>query len=414
MVTELLLTADEATLGKLDAYTMSHQSLMELVVERSNCKTIFQDSRRQYLDIDSWHGVIIDKNGEITGVDWHHTWSGRFLRLSLEWLPPTVTALNLRACDRSNEQFDPLKLPLGIKRAIFHLNRLRRTVNWKNWPPHLSHLDISHNNLNGTVDLSHLSKNMRDLYLHSNAFDGTLYTSVLPVGMTSLQTHSNSFDGAYVKELPNELTLLTLQRTTNADSQHKASEWLTLHNNKVIIAFLVNCGNILDSAHISQDLEVLLLDRTRTEGSLRLKNLSRSITELTIINNDVSGSVDFLSLPPVIVRCDLHANSLSGTADLTGLPDSLQIFDVHHNFFSGPIDLTRLPQSFQQVILSYNSFQGAVDLRVLPDNIRQVDLRGNNFQEIRRPLVYPNSLESIDFSQCEKATNPKDCDLRKK
>ena len=115
------------------------------------------------------------------------------------------------------------------------------------------------------------------------------------------------------------------------------------------------------------------------EGSLALKWLPFSVTELLLFQNTLSGSIDLASLPDKMEELDLSCNSFTGEIDLCFLPDSLIILDLSNNMLSGTVDLEDLPKSLMKLYLYQNAFTGNINLTSLPDDMEELSLSQNDF-----------------------------------
>ena len=147
-------------------------------------------------------------------------------------------------------------------------------------------------------------------------------------------------------------------------------------------------------------------------GSVDLKWVPQSVTDLAIFWMDLEGTVEtcFLPghlelfsiqsnhfrgtfcielLPRELRSVVISANRLSGTLCMDKLPPALQCFDAERNQFHGALDLTDLPLSINIIRLEFNDFSGTIDLSKLPPKICFLRITNTKIKQERLVVRVP-------------------------
>eukprot|EP00009_Paramoeba_aestuarina_P000066 CAMPEP_0201509066 /NCGR_PEP_ID=MMETSP0161_2-20130828/2229_1 /ASSEMBLY_ACC=CAM_ASM_000251 /TAXON_ID=180227 /ORGANISM="Neoparamoeba aestuarina, Strain SoJaBio B1-5/56/2" /LENGTH=191 /DNA_ID=CAMNT_0047903913 /DNA_START=24 /DNA_END=599 /DNA_ORIENTATION=+ len=162
-----LLSAADASIGRIDKSTLPQQTLMELFIGKitQNRKGVCGDSETPW-DIGSWFGVDRNASDEVTDITWGYFRMGGSVQL--EWLPDTVTSVFLNN------------------------NRFEGTVCLTSLPVGLLKLSLSYNRFVGTIDVSCLPRGMIGLFLNNNMFEGETDFTQIPESLKLLWVSQNS------------------------------------------------------------------------------------------------------------------------------------------------------------------------------------------------------------------------------
>mmetsp|Transcript_6909 Transcript_6909/g.10462 ORF Transcript_6909/g.10462 Transcript_6909/m.10462 type:complete len:253 (-) Transcript_6909:47-805(-) len=157
------------SLGRLDHSLLPQQSLMEIFVADTVDIEAFQDSQRNFLDIQEWSGLTIsDEN--VTNIDFY----GMFYNggtLEFACIPNTVVTI------------------------LIGESMLTGEVPWKKMHNEIRCLRLVENQFCGSIDLTAVPRNLIVLWLHMNKFAGTLDFSDLPKNLVSLDLGMNKLSG---------------------------------------------------------------------------------------------------------------------------------------------------------------------------------------------------------------------------
>ena len=80
-------------------------------------------------------------------------------------------------------------------------------------------------------------------------------------------------------------------------------------------------------------------------GTLHWEHLPRSLTSLSVYNNQLRGPVDFSSLPRGLAHLWISSNAFSGELHFEHLPPGLRILNISNCHFSGFVDFSCLQRS---------------------------------------------------------------------
>ena len=114
-------------------------------------------------------------------------------------------------------------------------------------------------------------------------------------------------------------------------------------------------------------------------GTVVLKFLPCSMTELDMSFNALSGTIQLADLPEKMGNLNLSKNRLSGSLRLDDLPVPMKRVFLGQHTFSGEISLERLPKVLRVLNLSMNTHQGTICLTSLPPVLETMYLNENMF-----------------------------------
>ena len=206
----LLCTAD--CLGRFNLDSLSHQSLMELVVDGMAMKGRFYDYDNDFMDISSWNGTSLDEDGNVTELRWWHgslSWRGG--SIDLKFLPSTVEIVQLKSL-KMEGTFPNCHLPKALKDFNAANNLLYGGVLLESLPDKLEKLNLESNIFRGSIDLTRLPHNLTVLILGENKFEGSVNLTKLPSSMQTLALNTNQLTGSIsINSLPDSVRVLNLQ-----------------------------------------------------------------------------------------------------------------------------------------------------------------------------------------------------------
>ena len=299
---------ENAALGRLDYASLSHQALMEMVIDGDDSRKEFQDDSGNYKDIRDWKGVTLDSNGNVTEVRWEWYASA----LDLRWLPPTLmkfwyhAGYASRRVEKCNEPIQLhicyAQLPENLESFTMKRVGLRGEMDTRDLPRSLEIVDLPLNRIRGSLDLTTLPPEMKKLKMPLNEISGSIDMTSLPDRMIKLDLSSNKISG-------------TLDLTKLPHTMQKVD----LFSNKI-------------------------------SGSVDVSNLPASFIHLNLSSNAICAPLDLTKLSASTSVVKISHNKISGEVDLTQLPRNLTNLDLDGN------DIT-LRLDFRKSIRAYNRFQ---------------------------------------------------------
>mmetsp|Transcript_11450 Transcript_11450/g.17321 ORF Transcript_11450/g.17321 Transcript_11450/m.17321 type:complete len:287 (-) Transcript_11450:53-913(-) len=120
-------------------------------------------------------------------------------------------------------------------------------------------------------------------------------------------------------------------------------------------------------------------DLPKQGGSIDLKWLPSTVTDVTISDLCVQGTINTYELPRSLVVLDVRKNAFEGSFDIRGLPAEFRSLWGSENRFLGSVLLEALPDHMHSVSLSQNSFSGTLALNSLPETLLHLYLSNNKF-----------------------------------
>uniref|UniRef100_A0A7S4UM28 Leucine-rich repeat protein n=1 Tax=Paramoeba aestuarina TaxID=180227 RepID=A0A7S4UM28_9EUKA len=182
-----LINADPESLGRLEYTMMSQQSLMELLIDGFESKSVACGRAKTTRDLSEGKGVTLTESGDVDSIVWNECQlSGK---IDLQWLPPTVTEFRMRN------------------------NRIKGTVSCEMLPESLVFFTVNSNKLIGSLDLTRLPKTLQQLYAASNRLSGSLNLENLPITLVGLALWGNNFSGSVcLTKLPQTLISLSMDQ----------------------------------------------------------------------------------------------------------------------------------------------------------------------------------------------------------
>ena len=187
------LPAIDPSLGRLDYYTMSDQSLMEMLVDGMyiSKKQRFMDSNGNFRDISEWKYSLWNK--------WLTCENDRVTKIAFQDEKFTV------------KQFPFEFIPGLVGTFIASRCNLKGTLDTSLLPRALRRLKITHSELTGSIDCKGLPQTLMFMEISDNAFDGSLVLSDLPDGLTEFFVPRNHLSGGIsFDNLPSALAILDL------------------------------------------------------------------------------------------------------------------------------------------------------------------------------------------------------------
>ncbi|KAF5450561.1 hypothetical protein F2P56_030896 [Juglans regia] len=308
-------------------------------------------SNLQTLDVaqNSLTGVITEAHfSNLTKLKMLYLYSNSLiLRFSYNWVPPfQLYSIYLSSCKlgsafpkwlQSQKNYYQLYISdAGISDII--------PAWFWNFPPRLTYLDMSNNQLHGNLpDLS--SSRLDDfasIDLSANRFDGSI--PLFPLNMASLDLSNNRFSGpvSFLCKLNTPMLLESLNLSNNTLSGELPDCWTYIRD--LIVLNLANnnfYGKIPDSISSLESLQFLHLSNNGFVGNMpmSLQNCSELIT-IDLGANNLFGMVPpwIGNNLPNLVILNLRSNQLYGRLPLSLCRLShIQILDLSLNKIEGTI-----------------------------------------------------------------------------
>ena len=133
--------------------------------------------------------------------------------------------------------------------------------------------------------------------------------------------------------------------------------------------YTIGPGGSVDLKWVPQSVTDLAIFWMDLEGTVETCFLPGHLELFSIQSNHFRGTFCIESLPRELRSVVISANRLSGTLRMDKLPPTLKCFDAERNQFHGALDLTDLPLSINIIRLEFNDFSGTIDLSKLPPKI---------------------------------------------
>ena len=230
-----LCTAD-ASLGRFDFSSLSHQQLMEMLIENINGAAKLEykaDDTGDYLDVCTWLDIECDDDKNVTSIEFDSCFRGD---LNIEYIPQTVRRFKLLS-EGATGTLDTSALSVNLEDFFIPYNDFSGEVNFRTLPPCLERFNISYNQLTGSVDLTALPNILKLLDLAGNEFSGEVSLTELPACLCELDLSECSFFGSIrLDKLPRDMTSLCLNSNQFSGEIHlenlpKNLQYLSLHTN---------------------------------------------------------------------------------------------------------------------------------------------------------------------------------------
>ena len=269
----ILATADPA-LGRVEYYSLSDQTLMEILSEGllERCKTGIQDSNGLYTDVTDWAWVACSPAARVISIIADRC--DLVGSIALDFIPPEVTTFKA------------------------HNNALRGTLDSHRFPGKIISFDIGQNKCSGSVDFTGFPASLRYLTLSENDFSGKCDLTGLPPNLESFLVYTNRFSGsANLEELPRSLVECDLSGNEFSGEV---------------------CLEKLPSA-----LRTLILNRNGFEGEIRMVNVPENMKQFFAMKNKFSGSVVLgRSMKATVI---VAGNDVTSVVDEDGLPHKYDV-----------------------------------------------------------------------------------------
>ena len=219
--TRLFALADASAIGRVDLQSLGDQTLLELVFAGvTNVPAI--RTADAFLDIAAWEILAFDDLGRVVGIDvTAHPMrrpDGRVAvgYLNLEFLPPTITNLDLRS-NGFQGTLPADRLPKGLASLALRRNLFSGKVETSALPRTLEAFDVESNGFSDSLDLATLPPVMRRFNVMFNEFTGSVDLTRLPRALEYIGMNSNKFSGSIsLAALPPKAKLIALMGTSIA------------------------------------------------------------------------------------------------------------------------------------------------------------------------------------------------------
>ena len=245
------LSVDSAA-GRVDKYTMSEQSLMELLVAEMKDLRHYKDRNGDFRDIEQWHNLKFE-NGSVVEIKFFYDnesliWSpgeagGNYRESKLggsvdfQWVPTLVRKIEFEAlgltgtletyvlpphlgvlllsCNMLSGTFSVEGLPRKLREVSIEANRFHGPLALRELPPRIELFLVGGNRFSGTVDLKNLARSIISLDLSDNQFHGVLDISALPANIKKLMVNGNAFDKRVLRvgAIPPSLRVIDVNRS---------------------------------------------------------------------------------------------------------------------------------------------------------------------------------------------------------
>ena len=291
----------DTSLGRVDLFSLSHQTLLELLLPDLSKKSACTDSKGSPIDITEWNGLIFNVHHEVSEISWNkNNWDIQG-SIDLEWLPPTVLSIDIQCNMRG--LFDASYLPECLTKCILSWNKLKGSLDTSALPRELTDLDLNENGLSGTIDWASLPTSLRRISLYRNQqFSGSVNLCSLPQTLELLNIADNAFTGSItLSDLPCSLRLLLLEENKLSGS--------------------------LDLEHLPATLEKLMLCYNAFSGSIMLTKLPEKMTTLYLHENKLEQDVLTLRLSENMEHLTLFANRFTRIVDEEGKTIESRVID---------------------------------------------------------------------------------------
>ena len=210
-----ILTADP-NLGRVDPFSFSDQTLMEMVIadfpETEQRK--LQDKQGNFLDVCDWGGIFCDDSQEIYRIEYAFQEGP----IELKYIPATVRNIILPISALSGT-LETILLPPKLEEFSMGDSKLRGTVDFTQLPSQMAELSIYSNLFSGSAVLDSLPDSLQRMWIKNNAFSGTLCLTTLPPKMQILDVSRNAFTGEFrLENAPMSLhsNLMAMQNSFSA------------------------------------------------------------------------------------------------------------------------------------------------------------------------------------------------------
>mmetsp|Transcript_3950 Transcript_3950/g.6001 ORF Transcript_3950/g.6001 Transcript_3950/m.6001 type:complete len:300 (-) Transcript_3950:84-983(-) len=242
----VLIFCPDTPLGRLDYASLSQKALVEMAIQKITNRQKLCGSKKHPKDIAKWKGVKMNGNDEVKSISWSRdNWVPLFGTLRLEWLPSTITHVEVVSFRGLRGTIDMSKLPESLLELTIIYCAFTGEIDFRKLAPPIELVSLEVNDLSGTLDLEHLPETIKDIAVDRNNFSGTINLTKLPASITRLSVQQNQLTGQVdLTRLPPML------------------EELQLSNNKFV--------GKPDFTQLPESLHTLLLSATDLEGTIFL------------------------------------------------------------------------------------------------------------------------------------------------
>ena len=218
-ITALNLSAVDPALGRLDAHSLSDQTLMELLVDgmAENDKSSYQDANGNYTDISTWPLVALQNDRVVQIAFCEKKMVKNQFPFAL--IPPNVAQLIIEGCSAHGTldtsvlprkldsinvgqnflhgEIDFSAFPRGLREIIVCFNQFSGSCALHDLPDALVHFNAAGNQFSGEITLNDLPLALEKLCLNRNKLSGRINIDRLPAPMRILDLSGNKFSGNF-------------------------------------------------------------------------------------------------------------------------------------------------------------------------------------------------------------------------
>ena len=159
----------------------------------------------------NWEGVFCDSMGRVIELNLFSRASNLYGPLNWEFLPCTITYVEISDCDALTGTLPLHALPSSLRVLCAMSNAMSGNLDLSALPSSLRELKLGHNQFSGPLSLHELSPVLECLSLPHNRFSENLELRCLPSRLALLDLSHNAFDGDVdLTALPPSLLSLSL------------------------------------------------------------------------------------------------------------------------------------------------------------------------------------------------------------
>uniref|UniRef100_A0A7S4KVK1 Leucine-rich repeat protein n=1 Tax=Paramoeba aestuarina TaxID=180227 RepID=A0A7S4KVK1_9EUKA len=166
-----LAMTDDFPVGRFDEFSLSDQSLIELLISGFPSSKKYRDQNGDVLEITSMQGIECNADGQVETLDISYTRHKG--SLDMRWLPPKTKRADFYGGDFKGV-YDSALIPSSMKFLRLSANSLEGNLDLTILPTSLRFLSLSRNSITGTLNFASLSDNLQSLDVADNKICGTL------------------------------------------------------------------------------------------------------------------------------------------------------------------------------------------------------------------------------------------------
>uniref|UniRef100_A0A7S4KJ46 Leucine-rich repeat protein n=1 Tax=Paramoeba aestuarina TaxID=180227 RepID=A0A7S4KJ46_9EUKA len=115
-----------------------------------------------------WASVVCDDNQLVTVIAWGYFQNHKRNIINLDWLPPTLTRVDITFGAYPKQRFDTRLWPRNLRSATFTECGMRGSIDLRTLPEKMETLNLSFNELSGTVHLTELPPRISKIDINHN------------------------------------------------------------------------------------------------------------------------------------------------------------------------------------------------------------------------------------------------------